>query len=213
MNLFRHSFARRIALALLAVAPAAKAAVVVSGFAFAPGVVVAGAPLSMNGVGWRQHGPVRIDATALYTQKHASSVDELERLPGVKRVELVMLVDVDGSMASRAFLADFEAAASQAEFGQLINEVAAFGALYSALPRLRKGDVVTMDIVPGKGIAGELTGRPMVPPGSASRYLGSDLKGRVLLRMYVGARTPPELRDNLLGLSTSMQHEAAAASR
>lgn len=187
----------------------ARAAAVVSGFTLEDNADVAGVHLAMNGAGWRQRGNVRIDVSALYTQQRVNSLGALDRLPGVKRIELIMLLDVSGALASRAFVADFEAAATPAEFAQLINDVSAVGALYSDLPRLRKGDVITMDVIPGKGIAGALNGHPMVARGSASPYIGSDLMTRVLLRMYVGANTSPELRDNLLGLSASMRDVVA----
>jgi len=35
--------------------------------------------------------------------------------------------------------------------------------------------------------------------------MNSELLARVMLRMYIGGKTPAELHDNLLGLSSSMR--------
>ena len=50
-----------------------------------------------------------------------------------------------------------------------------------------------------------LNGTPLVPRGATSPYFNNDLLARIFLRMYVAGKTPTELHDNLLGLSTSMR--------
>jgi hypothetical protein len=132
-------------------------------------------------------------------------MEALEKLPGIKRIQLAIQQDVTGSQASRYFLIDFEASATPAEFAQLINEVSLIGNIYSALPKIKKGDIVTMDWIPGKGMIATLNGAVLTPHGATSPYMNNELLGRVMLRMYVAAKTPQELHDNLLGVSTTMR--------
>jgi hypothetical protein len=181
------------------------ATVDVSGVSLDETVNVAGVPLKLNGAGFRKRGYFKIDVTALYLQQKATTLDGVENAPGVKRVQLTIQQDVTGSQASRYFLIDFEASATPAEFAKLITEVSQVGDIYSALPKIKKGDVVTMDWVPGKGVLATLNGVVLTPHGAPSPYINSELLSKVMLRMYVGGKTPAELHDNLLGVSISMR--------
>jgi len=181
------------------------AAVEVSGVTLDETVTVGGQPLTLNGAGYRKRGYFKIDVTALYTAQKVGTVEALEKAPGAKRLQLAIQQDISGSQASRYFLIDFEASATSAEFAQLINEVSQIGGIYSALPKIRKGDIVAIDIVPGKGAMASLNGTALVPHGATSPWFNNELLARIFLRMYVAGKTPTELHDNLLGLSTSMR--------
>ena len=127
------------------------ASIDVSGVPLEETVTVAGVPLKLNGAGFRKRGYFKIDVTAVYLQQKATSLDAVESAPGPKRVQLVIQQDVTGSQASRYFLIDFEASATPAEFAKLITEVSQVGDIYSSLPKIKKGDVVTMELGAGQG--------------------------------------------------------------
>jgi hypothetical protein len=198
---------RRIvsALVLGCAVSGAWATVDVSGVSLEDTVTVGGVPLHLNGAGYRKRGYFKIDVTAIYLQSKQTSLEAVENAPGIKRVQLVIQQDVTGSQASRYFLIDFEASATPAEFAKLITEVSQVGDIYSSLPKIKKGDVVTMDWIPGKGVIATLNGNVLTPHGSASPYMNNELLSKVMLRMYIGGKTPAELHDNLLGLSNSMR--------
>jgi hypothetical protein len=177
----------------------------VSGVSLDDNITVGGVPLHLNGAGYRKRGYFKIDVTAVYLQQKQTSLEAIENTPGVKRVQLVIQQDVTGSQASRYFLIDFEASATPAEFAKLITEVSQVGDIYSSLPKIKKGDVVTMDWIPGKGLIATLNGNQLTPHGAPSPYINSELLAKVMLRMYIGGKTPAELHDNLLGLSNSMR--------
>jgi len=181
------------------------ATVDVSGVPLEDTVTVGGQQLHLNGAGFRKRGYFKIDVTALYLQQKATTLDAVENAPGAKRLQLVIQQDITGSQASRYFLIDFEASATPAEFAKLITEVSQVGDIYSALPKIKKGDVVTMDWIPGKGLIATLNGATLTPHGAPSPYMNSELLARVMLRMYIGGKTPAELHDNLLGVSSSMR--------
>ena len=177
----------------------------VSGVPLDETVTVAGQQLHLNGAGYRKRGYFKIDVTALYLQQKATTLEAVENAPGIKRVQLTIQQDVTGSQASRYFLIDFEASATPAEFAKLITEVSQVGDIYSSLPKIKKGDVVIMDWIPGKGLLATLNGNVLQAHGVPSPYINSELLAKVMLRMYVGGKTPAELHDNLLGLSSSMR--------
>jgi hypothetical protein len=194
-----------MALMLLGVVPCALAATEVSGVPLDETAVVGDQKLQLNGAGFRKRGYFKIDVTALYLPQKMTSLETIENAAGPRRIELVILQDITGSQASKYFLMDFEASATPAEFAKLITEVGQVGDIYSSLSRIKKGDIVTMDWVPGKGLLATYNGAPLTPHGASSPYINSELLGKVMLRMYVGGKTPAELHDNLLGLSTSMR--------
>jgi len=181
------------------------ASIDVSGVPLEDTVTVGGQQLHLNGAGYRKRGYFKIDVTALYLQQKATTLEAVENAPGAKRVELVIQQDITGSQASRYFLIDFEASATPAEFAKLITEVSQVGDIYSALPKIKKGDVVNLDWIPGKGLLATLNGTNLTPHGATSPYLNSELLAKVMMRMYIGGKTPAELHDNLLGVSTSMR--------
>ena len=193
------------ALVLGGAAFGAWANVEVSGVSLDDTVTVGGVPLHLNGAGYRKRGYFKIDVTAVYLQQKMTSLEAIENSPGVKRVQLAIQQDVTGSQASRYFLIDFEASATPAEFAKLITEVSQVGDIYSSLPKIKKGDIVTMDWIPGKGLVATLNGTQLQAHGTASPYINSELLAKVMLRMYIGGKTPAELHDNLLGLSNSMR--------
>jgi len=198
---------RFIAACLLgaAILPLPAAALDIEGISFDDSITVDGSRLLLNGVGWRKRGYFKVDVTGLYLGQKASTIEAVEAMPGPKRLQLVILQELTGATASRYFVADFEAAATKDEFRTLLNEVFLVGQVYSSLPKLKKGDVVAMDILPGKGLATTINGQSVMVPGTDSRFIKSDLMGRIFLRMFIGGRTPAELRDNLLGISRSMR--------
>jgi hypothetical protein len=197
------------ALVLSGAAFGAWANVDVSGVSLDDTVTVGGVPLHLNGAGYRKRGYFKIDVTAVYLQQKMTSLEAIENSPGVKRVQLAIQQDVTGSQASRYFLIDFEASATPAEFAKLITEVSQVGDIYSSLPKIKKGDIVTMDWIPGKGLVATLNGTQLQAHGTASPYINSELLAKVMLRMYIGGKTPAELHDNLLGLSNSMRDKTA----
>ncbi len=191
-------------LAAAAIAPA-WATVDIQGVPLDETVQVGGQTLVLNGAGFRKRGYFKVDVTGLYLASRATTIDAVEKAQGAKRLELVIQQDISGAQASRYFLTDFEASAQPMEFAQLINEVSLIGNIYSGIRQVKKGDIITMDWIPGKGMAAALNGTPLVPHGQTVPYINNELLCRVMYRMYIGGKTPAELRDNLLGVSYSMR--------
>jgi hypothetical protein len=188
------------------------AAVEIQGVSLDETATVAGVPLVLNGAGYRKRGYFKIDVTGVYTQARYNTLEAVEKAPGPKRVQLTVLQDITGAQASKYFLIDFEASAQPQEFAQLINEVSEVGAIYSSLPKIKKGDVINIDWIPGKGLITSMNGQVVMLHGAPMTPINNELLARIMLRMYIGGKTPQELRDNLLGLSYTMRdHPPATA--
>ncbi|MBC7701954.1 chalcone isomerase family protein [Aquabacterium sp.] len=156
---------------------------------------VAGVKLVLNGASIQKRGFFKTNTCALYlTEKH-HTLDEVVKLAGPKRVQLVMLRDVKGFLIARQFLSDFAASATEAEVQSLTAEVESIAAGYAKIDMLHKGDVVLIDWIPKEGITASLNGQSM---GTAH---DNELLWDVSLRPVMGRMAPRELREQLLGIN------------
>lgn len=177
----------------------------IEGFQFDDVAVVDGHRLVLNGAGWRKRGYTKNDVIGLYLEAAQSSVEAVVRHPGRKRLLLRPLRDLPGATISRYFVNDFRLTATDTEFKSLINEVMSIGAVFGRLHALHKGDVVTIDWVPGKGLVASVNGTPQRFNDAGDVYLNSELMFKIILRMNLSVTASEDLRLNLLGQSTSMQ--------
>lgn len=188
-----------VALCMVALASAttiAQAAVELEGVKVDEAVTVNGTKLVLNGVAVRKRGFFKTDVTALYLPAKSTSTDGLYHPHGPLRMTLVLLRDIPTSLASRFFVSDFKQVATDAEFRQLINEVGRTGALYGNLTKIAKGDVVTMDYLPSKGLTIQFNGKPLTDaPWKNELYF------EVYMRMFVGASVSEDFRKGLLGIT------------
>ncbi len=181
----------------------AHAAVELEGVKVDEVVTANGAKLVLNGVAVRKRGFFKTDVTALYLPEKSTSVDGLYHPRGPLRMTLILLRDIPTSLASRFFVSDFKQVATDAEFRQLINEVGRTGALYGNLTRIAKGDVVTMDYAPSKGLTINFNGKPLTDtPWKNELYF------EVYMRMFVSNAVPDEFRKGLLGITPLPPHVA-----
>lgn len=174
-------------------------------------VTLAGTKLVLNGAGFHKRGFFKTNVQAVYVIERQQTLEGLTKLGGPKRIHIHVLKEIPGATISRYFLTDFKLTASDVEFKQLINEVSQIGNVYGGLPKVIKGDVITIDWIPGKGIQSTLNAKPMAFRDN-NIYLdtpNAELMYKVFLRMYVGPAVPEELRLNQLGLSRSMNSAAA----
>lgn len=165
---------------------------------------VGGTDLQLNGATLRKRGYFKAEAMGLYLPGKASTVEAAVKLKGAKRLHIVILRDLDGATISRYFVNDFKMSATEAEFKQLINEVGQIGAIYGNLHRINKGDVVTIDWIPGKGMVPSLNGRVLSAP------IPSELMFEVSLRISAGANAPADSREGLMGQRPLKTVEATA---
>lgn len=190
---------RRVLLAVLLSAPALPwaqdDAVVVEGQAFARRVLVAGAELLLNGTGVRAVAWFKGYAAALYLRSRAGTAAQAVAQPGPKRLQMVMLQKVPAEEFVKAFRKGVKRNTPEAELPQLGERMQQFEALVTAIGTVHKGDVVTIDLEPGRGTAFRLNGTLR---GEA--IAGEDFYA-ALLRSFVGDRPyDRELRAGLLGL-------------
>lgn len=176
-------------------APGAQATLSVEGQAFERNIVLAGEPLVLNGVGVRSVAWLKGFVAGLYLRAAAPTEAQVLAVAGPKRLRLRMLLDVPAAEFVKAVRKGVvRNAESPAAAAALNAPLAAFESAVGGLGKVRKGDVIDLDLDPARGtlivVNGTLLGSPIAGEGFY----------RALLRSFVGAQPyDDKLRAGLLG--------------
>lgn len=186
---------RTLLLAPLALLAArASAQVRVEGYTFAREATVAGQRLQLNGVGLRAVAWLKGYAAGLYLGAKATTPAAVLADGGAKRLQLRMLQEVPAEEFVKAFGKGVTRNTPAAELPALQERMRQFDALVMGLKKVKKGDLVDLDWLPGQGLSFAYNGRVLGNP-----IPGADLYG-ALLRIFVGQRpVDPEMKIGLLG--------------
>lgn len=184
-----------VALSCSLSAGAATRAITVEGFTFAGDITLADTALQLNGVGLRAVSWLKGYAAALYLPAKATTPAQVLAQPGPKRLQLRLLVDVGAEEFVKAFHKGVSRNTAPAEAARLAERMVRFDTQVRGLGKLRKGDLVTLDFLPGRGLV-------MSRNAGAARFepiAGEDLYA-ALLRCFIGERpADPDMKVGLLG--------------
>lgn len=169
----------------------------VDGHRFDDRIRVADTDLVLNGIGFRAVLMFKAYAAALYMTEKANKPEGVLAVKGAKRLQIKMLLDVDAKEFSKAVNVGVPRNSTEAEGAALKDRMEQFDRTIDAIGKIKKGDVVTLDFVPGKGMVfslnGVVKGQPI--PG-ADFYAG-------LLRIFIGDKpVDQKLKAGLLTLAS-----------
>lgn len=188
---------RRIAaLALALLLPLAGVAAEVGGIKLDDRTRIdAGGPeLVLNGAGVRTRFVVKVYVGGLYlTEKKTAAADAIA-LGGPKRVSITMLRDVGAQQFNEALVDGFRANNTVADMEKLKAPLDELGAIMNALGETKKGNVITLDFVPGTGT------RVLVDGAAKGKPIAGDEFYRGLLRIWLGDKpVDSDLKKGMLG--------------
>lgn len=170
----------------------------IEGQTFAATARVGGAELVLNGVGLRAVAWLKGYAAALYLPAKATTPAQVLAAVGPKRLQLRLLQDVPAEEFVKAIDKGFARNTAAAEQPALAERRQAFDRQVLAVAKVKKGDVVDLDFVPGRGLVFLLNGQPR---GDA--LPGADLYA-ALLRIFIGDQpVDARLKSGLLGGAAS----------
>ena len=139
--------------------PAFADTVTVSGVKLEDTAQVGNQNLKLNGAGVRYKVIFKVYVAALYLPETKSTTPEVLALPGAKRVTLVMLRELSNDDLGQRFMDGLRNNLDIDERGKLIKPMITFGQMFSLVPVLKKGDVLTFDWIPGTGIVCQFNGK------------------------------------------------------
>lgn len=192
----KNTIFRLLAGAALAVAftQPACATVDVSGVKFEDTAKVAGKDLKLNGAGMRTKFIVKVYAAGLYLPEKKSSVPEILKMEGPRRVTLVMQRDVSSEDFGKAFMEGLNENVDKAEKAKLVSQINKFGEMFASIDGVKKGDVLHVDFIPGTGTVCELNGKKLNEPISDVAFYNA------VLRIWLGDKPVDRtLKPELLG--------------
>jgi hypothetical protein len=156
------------AISLLLSGTAAAQAVEVAGVKFEPTQQVAGKTLVLNGAGLRVKAIFKVYAAGLYLTAKANTPEAVYASTGPRRMQMVMLRNVDGNDLGKLFTEGIQKNASREMFGKSINGTLKLADVFSKRKRVAEGDVIGIDWIPGTGtvfvINGKTESEPVVEP-------------------------------------------------
>ena len=147
--------------------------------------------LQLNGMGYRTKFIFDVYVGALYTESKVGTRDEAQALTGPKRVLMHMVYDgVSHEKMADAWTEGFEENSSDEQFEKLSSRLKT---LISYFPDLSKGDVITLDYIPGTGTVITVNGKANAAIEGADFYTA-------LLDVWLGEEpADDDLKDAMLG--------------
>ncbi len=157
-------------------------------------VSVADSELRLNGLGLRAVAILKAYLVALYLSERASTEQAVLSNPGAKRLEIRMLREASAIDFTRALLSGIRKNATADELDGLQERVNRLERTIHAIGTVRKGDRITLDFDPQRGMLLALNGQTRGEPIAGLDFYAA------ILRIFVGRRPVDEaLKRGLLG--------------
>lgn len=178
--------------ALLFSLPAA--AVEISGVKIDETAQVGNQQLKLNGAGTRFKVIFKVYTAALYLAEKKTTTPDVLALPGAKRVSLVILRDLSSDELGQRFMEGIRKNAEMSERAKLVGGMLTFGQMFALIPEMKKGDVLTVDWIPGTGVVSQYNGKKLGETIQDLNFYNA------LLRIWLGANPADDkLKHALLG--------------
>ena len=180
------------AIALSLALPAA--AVEVGGVKLEDTANVGGKELVLNGAGMRQLAFIKVYAIGLYLAKKATSAADVQAQTTPKRVTLVVQRDVSSDELGQKFITGMNNNSTKEEKSKVIDQTVKFGEMFASWDKVVKGDVLTLDWVPGTGTVTKLNGKQLGSPLPDIAFFNA------VLRIWIGDNpAQTDVKRGLLG--------------
>jgi hypothetical protein len=183
-----------LAVALAAGVAGPAVAVNVAGVEFPPQVSVAGKPLALNGAGIRYKFVFKVYSAGLYLAGKAATPDEVLEVPGPKRLQVVMLREIDADDLGKLFTRGMQDNSSRSEFAKSIPGTLRMSEIFARQKKLAPGQGFAVEWLPDAGTLVYVNGQPQGEPIKEPEFF------KALMRIWLGPKPADvQLKDALLG--------------
>jgi hypothetical protein len=167
----------------------------VSGVRFNHNVTLSNSALQLNGAGTRYKTIVKVYAAGLYLTGKAATAEAVLAAPGPKRMQVVMLRDIDANELGKLFTRGMEDNSTREEFAKTIAGTLRLADMFAARKKLLTGEQFTIDYLPGRGTQISINGQPEGAPIKEPEFFNA------LMRIWLG-KSPADalLKNALLGI-------------
>jgi len=166
----------------------------IAGVKFVNTVQVGGSQLQLNGAGVRYKVVFKVYAAALYLAEKAGTPEAVLAAPGPRRLQIVMLRDIDANELGKLFTKGMEQNAPREEFSKSIAGILRMSDIFSTRKKLATGESFAVEWLPGAGTVISVNGKPEGAPIKEPEFYSA------LMKIWLGkAPADAQLKEALLG--------------
>lgn len=183
------------ALGLLALQASARE---VQGIRYEESIDLAGTRLQLNGAGTRYKAVFKVYTAGLYLSRKARTEAEVQLVPGPKRLTLTFVREIGSEELGRLFIKGIKSNTPNEEYTRIVGSVMRMSQVFYEARKMKIGETINMDWVPGKGTLISIRDVPVGDPFPEPEFYAA------LLRIWIG-KDPADwqLKDSLLDVSDS----------
>lgn len=157
---------------------------------------LAGAPLQLNGAGTRYKAVFKVYTAGLYLSKKVNATADAVAAPGPKRLTLTFVREIGSEELGRLFIKGIKSNTQNDEYTRIVGSVMRMSQVFYEARKMKVGEVINMDWVPGKGALISIRDVPVGEPFPEPEFYSA------LLRIWLGSDPADwQLKDALLGQS------------
>jgi len=165
----------------------------VAGVKIPDAATLQGEQLKLNGAGIRTRFFVKVYVGALYLAQTANAASAVLSDSGPKRISLHLLRELKAEQVSSALNEGLKANNSTGELAQLDAKIKEFTAIMNSIGSAKKGSVIDIDYLPGKGTQVSLD-------GEAKGTVSGEEFNRALMKVWLGDKPVEDsLKKAMLG--------------
>lgn len=169
----------------------------IEGVKYEESVDLAGSKLQLNGAGTRYKAVFKVYTAGLYLGKKVTTTADAVATPGPKRLTLTFVREIGSEELGRLFIRGVKSNTPNEEYTRIVGSVMRMSQVFYEARKMKVGDVINMDWVPGKGTSITIRGVPVGEPFVEPEFYGA------LLRIWLGEDPADwQLKDALLGQTT-----------
>lgn len=121
---------------------------------------VAGKELKLNGAGMRAIVILgKYYAIGLYLGEKKTTPADVQAVAGPRRISLHIQKEINSEEFGQLFITSMNKNSTKDEKAKVVGQTVKFGEMFAALEPVKKGDIVTLDWVPGTGTMAQLNGK------------------------------------------------------
>ena len=166
----------------------------IAGVKFTNTVQLGNTKLQLNGAGVRYKVVFKVYAAALYLGERATTPEAVLAAPGPRRLQIVMLREIDANELGKLFTKGMEQNAPREEFSKSISGIMRMSDIFSSRKKLQAGESFAVEWVPGTGTVISVNGKPEGAPIKEPEFYSA------LMKIWLGkSPADAQLKDALLG--------------
>lgn len=166
----------------------------IEGVKYEEAIDMAGSRLLLNGAGTRYKAIFKVYTAGLYLSRKAGTAAEVVAAPGPKRLTLTFVREIGSEELGRLFIKGIKANTPNDEYTSIVGSVMRMSQVFYEARKMKVGEVINMDWVPGKGTVISIRDVPVGAPFPEPEFYAA------LLRIWLGPDPADwQLKDALLG--------------